>query len=96
MKREKLRRTLAWAIVEELGTHRMTIPNVNRYVLPTLTKYRIPKKEHITEEDKLISLLIVTHVTLQKPVAFRFGVGDVWTQKRKDTFMSCDLPVSKP
>ena len=93
MKRENLRRTLAFAIVEELGTHQHTIPNIERYVLPKKTRYRIPKNEKITQEDILIASLIVVHVMQQKPIAFRYGRGDVWTEKRKEAFMSCDLPV---
>ena len=93
MKREQLRRTLAFAIVEELGTHKQTIPNIERYVLPKKSKYRINKKEKITTEDLLIATLIVTHVLQQKPIAFRYGVGDVWTERRKEAFMSADLPV---
>jgi len=93
MKRERLRRTLAWATLEELGTHKRTMPNIDRYVIPKLTKYRINKSENITLADKTIALLIVTHVTQQKPIAFQFGVGDVWTEQRKKVFMSADLPV---
>ena len=95
MKRESLRRTLAFAIVEELGTHKHTIPNIERYVLPKKHKYRINKNEKITTEDILIATLIITHVLMQKPIAFRYGVGDVWTEKRKTAFMSCDLPVDR-
>ena len=95
MKRERLRRTLAFAIIEELGTHKMTMPNIERYVLPKRTQYRINKSEKITLEDKLIATLIVTYVCAQKPIAFRYGHGDVWTQQRKDAIMSCDLPVDK-
>jgi len=93
MERENLRRVLAFAILEELGTHKLTMPNVDRYVLPKRTKYRINKKEHITEADKLIALLIVELVCQQKPIAFRYGRGDVWTAQRKDAIMSADLPV---
>jgi len=94
MKREKLRRTLAFAIAEELQAHKHTIPNIRRYVVPLLTKYRINKNERITDEDILIAALIVTHVMQQKPIAFRYGIGDVWTQQRSIAFMSCDLPVA--
>jgi len=94
MKRERLRRKLAFAIVEELQSHKHTIPNIRRYVVPLLTKYRINKNERITDEDIIISTLIITHVMQQKPIAFRCGIGDVWTQKRRDAFMSTDLPVA--
>ena len=93
MKRENLRRTLAFAIIEELGTHKQTIPNIKRYVLPKLTKYCIKKKEKITTEDILIASLILTHVLQQKPIAFRYGFGQAWTEQRKDAIMSAPLPV---
>ena len=94
MKREKIRRTLAFAIVEELGpNHKQTIPNIKRYVIPKLTKYCIQKKEKITTEDILMATLIITHVMQQKPIAFRYGFGQAWTEQRKDAIMSTPLPV---
>ena len=95
MNRENLRRTLAFMILEELGTHQLTMPNIDRYVLPKRTRYRIKKEEKITEADKLIALFIITHVCQQKPIAFRYGRGDAWTQQRKNAIMSADLPVDK-
>ena len=95
MNRENLRRTLAFAIIEELGTHKMTIPNIERYVIPKRTKYRINKSEKITQADIVIATLIIEYVCAQKPIAFRYGHGDVWTSQRKDAIMSCDLPVDK-
>ena len=95
MERENLRRVLAFAIIEELGTHQLTMPNVDRYVLPKRTRYRINKNEKITLADKTIALFIIEKVCAQKPIAFRYGRGDVWTQQRKDAIMSCDLPVDK-
>jgi len=94
MKREKLRRTLAWAIVEELGTHKRTLPNIDRYVVPKRTRYRIPKSEKITLADKVIALLIVQHVCMQKPIHFQFGIGDVSRAERKKAFLEMNLPVS--
>ena len=93
MKREKLRRTLAFAIVEELGTHKRTFPNIDRYVLPTLTKYNIRTKTKITQADILVSLLMIEHVMMQKDVYFQYGYGKHWTSKRKEAFMSAVFPV---
>ena len=95
MKRQKLRRTLAFMILEELGTHQLTMPNIDRYIIPKRTLYRINKNEKITETDKMIALLIVSDVCQQKPTSFRFARGDVWTQQRKDAIMSFDLPADK-
>ena len=95
MKREKLRRNLAFMMLEELGTHQLTMPNVDRYVIPKRTLYRINKNEKITEVDKTIAMLLVMQVCAQKPTNFRFARGDVWTQQRKDAIMSADLPVDK-
>ena len=95
MERENLRRMLAFAIIEELGTHQLTMPNVERYVLPRRTKYCIKKEEKITETDKMIAMFIVLHACAQKPIVFRYARGQVWTQQRKEFMMSCDLPVDK-
>ena len=57
MKREKLRRTLAFAILEELGpNHIKTIPNIDRYVIPKRTQYRINsyQREHYLKRKKEI------------------------------------------
>ena len=93
MKREKLRRTLAFAIVEELGTHKRTIPNIERYVKPKLTQYNIRKHTKITMADMLVSLLMIEFVMSQKPVQFQYGYGEHWTSRRKDAFMSAVFPV---
>ena len=93
MKREKLRRILAFAIVEELGTHKRTIPNVDRYVIPKRTRYRIPKNEKITIADKTIALLIVQFVCMQKPIYFQYAVGNDARAERKKAFLETALPV---
>ena len=90
MNRERLRRVLAFAIHEELLGHTRTLPNVRRYVVPILHKYRIT---NISDEDIIISLKLVDAVLFQKPIEFVFGRGDVWTERRKESFMSADLPV---
>ena len=96
MKREKLRRTLAWAVLEELGpNHKKTIPNIDRYVLPKRTRYRINKEEKITMADKLTALMILQFVVMQKPIAWAYGVGDDYRTRRKDVFMSIVLPVKE-
>ena len=94
LKRENLRRTLAWAILEELGpTHAKTIPNIERYVIPKRTKYRINKKEKITMADTLMALLILQHVSMQKSIYWMFGVGDDCRDTRQKEFMCAVLPV---
>ena len=93
MKREQLRRTLAFAIHEELLGHTRTLPNVRRYIVPKLYKYRINRSEKISDADIDIALKICDAVLYQKPIEFIFGRGDVWTERRKNAFMSADLPV---
>ena len=93
MKRETLRRTLAWAIVEELGTHTRTLPNIDRYVIPKRTRYRITKSEQITLADKTIALFIVQHVCQQKPIYFQYAVGNDARAERKKAFLETVLPV---
>ena len=94
MTRENLQKILAFATLEELQHHTITLPNIKRYVLPQLQKYRITKNEKITDYDILKALIIISAVMTQKPIEFRTGRGDVWTQRRKDAFMSCDLPLA--
>ena len=93
MKRENLRRTLAFAIIEELGTHKTTIPNIDRYVLPKLTKYNIRKKTKITQADILTALLMIQHVCVQKDTYFRYGYGEHYTRRRREAFMDTVFPV---
>ena len=93
MKREKLRRTLAFAIVEELGTHKLTIPNVDRYVIPKLKKYMIRKETKITQADILTALLMIQYVCVQKDTYFRYGYGEHYTRRRKEAFMDTVFPV---
>lgn len=93
MKREQLRRYLAFAIVEELGTHKRTLPNIERYVIPKLTKYNIRKETKITQADILTALLMIEYVMSQKDVYFQYGYGKHWTHKRKEVFMSAVFPV---
>ena len=94
MKREKLRRLLAWAIVEELGpNHAKTIPNVERYVVPKKTRYSIRKNQNITLADMLTALMIVEYVSTQKPIAFLYGRGQLFMDNREEVFRKIDLPV---
>lgn len=95
MKREQLRRTLAFATLEILGPlHKKTIPNIDRYVIPNLSKYRINTSEEITLADKLTALMILEFVCIQKPIYWQFGRGDGQTAERKEAFLSVVLPVA--
>ena len=93
MTRENLQKILAFATLEELQHHKLTLHNIKRYVLPQLQKYRITKNEKITDYDILKALIIISTVMTQKPSEFRTGRGDVWTALRKEAIMSCELPV---
>lgn len=95
MKREQLRRHLAFAIVEELGTHKRTLPNIERYVIPKLTKYNIRKDTKITQADTLISLLMIEFVMAQKDVYFQYAYGEHYTRRRKEAFMDTVFPVEQ-
>ena len=95
MKREGLKRRLAWAIVEELGAlHAKTVPNVERYVIPKRTKYCIKKEEKITLADTLIALMIVEYVSTQKPIAWLYGRGQAFREDREITFRDIELSVT--
>jgi hypothetical protein len=92
--REQLTRVLAFAILEELGSsHRLTTPNVNRYVLPKLHKYCIKRETKITHKDVTIALQMIYQVLSQKPISFRFGSGEAYTEERRNTFLSHDFSV---
>ena len=93
MERENLRRTLAFAILEELHTHSLTLANVKRYVVPKRTKYRINKEEKITNNDINQALQLIYTVLAQKPIEFRYGRGDVWTARRREAFMSVEISL---
>ena len=94
MKREKLRRRLALATLEILGPlHKKTIPNVQRYVVPHLTHYKIRKSEEITLADIVTALMILEYVCTQKPLGFQYGVGQPFQTAREEAFMKTVLPV---
>lgn len=94
MKREKLRRRLALATLEVLGPfHKRTIPNVKRYVLKHLPSYKIRKTEKISEADITHGILICEFICMQKPIAFAYGIGQRFTDARKEAFMNTPLPV---
>ena len=71
----------------------MTIPNIERYVLPHLTHYKIRRSEKITLTDILSGMLICNHVCRQKPIAFRYAVGQPFQTAREEAFMKTVLPV---
>jgi hypothetical protein len=94
MKREQLRRRLALASLEILGPNRKkTVPNVQRYVIPHLNHYQIRKSDTITLSDILTALMILEYICSQKPIAFRYGMGQAFQTARKDAFMNTSLPV---
>ncbi len=93
MTRERLRRTLALASVELLGTHAISHTNIKRYVIPHLTDYRICKNEPISNKDIRVAMNMIVRVLSQKPVEFRFGRGDVWRAMLREVFLNHDLPV---
>ena len=68
-RREKLRAILALAICDILTNTRKTIPNVQRYVLPHLSFYRIPKNQ-VKLRDILVALELVQFARSQNPIPF--------------------------
>lgn len=95
MGRDHLRRTLAYASMEILKDHTISIPNIRRYVVPLLHNYRICKDEPISNKDIHIAHdLILTKLSeAQKPIEFRFGRDDVSREMRRIAFLENDLVV---
>jgi len=64
-KRERLRSTLALAIIKTMGVgHKLTISNAIRFVKPLLPQFNIRRAQEITIRDWEISLHVVS--TYQK------------------------------
>ena len=87
MRREGLRRHLALAIHEILMRRRMDIPNVVRYVLPSLDLYRIPRKQ-IRTNDIVAAIQLVQIAQKQNPLPFKYGQTDEWRKKRKAFYLN--------
>lgn len=93
MKREGLRRRLAFATLEILSAHHaLTPPNVKRYVVPHLPKYNIRRSTKITECDIEVALDMIIKASRRNPPPFRFAPGgSLWTQKREEYFLRAPL-----
>ncbi len=77
MKREGLRRRLALCILESFQTHKLTIPNVKRYITPDLmTRHRIRRETKISDVDFSIALDMVKKAVRSKPSPFRYASKD--------------------
>lgn len=93
MKREGLRRILAFATLEILVPHHaITAPNVKRYVIPHLSQYTIRNTTKISENDIRVALVMIQNAARLNPHGFRLAPsGSLWTQKRHDYFLGAPL-----
>ena len=87
MRREGLRRVLAWAICELLRGHKKTVPNVMRYVTPHLKPYGI-RDGQVKSQDILVALELVRNAQRQNPIQFMNSYDPLWADKRKDFFLN--------
>ena len=94
-RRATLRSILALAICDILTHKNKTIPNVQRYVLPHLSFYRIPRNQ-VKLRDILYALEIVQYAQKQNSPRFFLDGSPVWTAKRRAFFLdpSSEFPVS--
>ena len=77
MKNEGLRRRLALCIMENLSTHKLTFPNVKRYVTSDLmTRYTIRRETKVSDVDYSIALDMVKKAVRIKPIPFRHAPKD--------------------
>lgn len=73
MRREGLRRRLAVCILDTLCQHRLTPPNVRRYVTPShLSLYRIRSTTKITPRDYDVAMLIALNIS-RKSNSYRYA-----------------------
>lgn len=93
MKREKLRRMLAVAMLDTLSGHALTMPNIKRYVTSDiLSSYRIKRETRITDIDLQQAQLIAIHAVRGKPVNFRFARrGSAIANERADYILKTKL-----
>ena len=93
MKKEGLRRRLALCILENLGKHKITFPNVKRYITPRLLSYyNIRFATKITNQDIKIALKMVIKAMTNKPIPFRHAKnGSPWGIKREEYFLRTPL-----
>lgn len=94
-RRANLRSILALAICDILTHTQKSIPNVQRYVLPHLSFYRIPRNQ-VKLRDILFALEIVQFARTQNSPRFFLDSSPVWTAKRRAFFMDplLEFPVS--
>jgi len=94
MKRERLRRILSIAILDNLGlTHSLTFPNCKRYITPELlTQYRISRETQITNTDFLIAIQMIRGAMRGKPVSFRTALkGSAIAEWRTEYMLSAPI-----
>ena len=93
MKNEGLRRRLALCILETLPAHKLTFPNVKRYITTTLlTKYTIRRETKVSDVDYSTAIDIVKKAVRSKPTPFRYASKDSpWGIKRTEYFLHTPL-----
>ena len=90
MRREGLRRQLALAICELLIGHKKTVPNVQRYVVPFLSHYRI-RKDQVRQQDIFVALEFVQNARRQKPIQFMRSDKSLWVTERRTFFLEASI-----
>ena len=93
MRKEKLRRRLALCILETLPAHKLTLPNVKRYVTSDLmTTYTIRRETKVSDVDYSTAIDMVKKAVRSKPAPFRYASKDSpWGIKRKEHFLHTPL-----
>ena len=93
MKREGLRRRLALCILENIGRHKITIPNVKRYVTSDLmTTYTIRRETKISDADYSTAINMIKKAVRSKPSSFRYAsIISPWGIKREEYFLHTPL-----
>ena len=93
MKHEGLRRRLALCILDTLSSHKLTFPNVKRYVSSDLmTTYTIRRETKVSDVDYSTALSMVKNAVRNKPIPFRYASKESpWGIKRKEHFLYAPL-----
>ena len=74
MKKQRLRRLLALAILDSLSAHKITVPNVKRFVTSDLlTHYTIRRETKISDVDIRVAVDMCHKAIRTKPIPFRFA-----------------------
>lgn len=84
---------IAVAILDNLGNHKLSFPNVKRYITPLiLSRYRIRLETNVTDTDLRNGLDIAVKACQCKPPIFRYALlGSPKAQRRREFILSAKL-----